>query len=444
MQSIPLAITALSASLLLAVIGFRPRKVTLIGLLAALLVLPFFPHGPAVGLFSFDLFAVFFAAIFLSVAFLAALASDSRLPAFYASVLLATLGMIVAASANDLLAIFLGVELLTAPGYLLVFLGKTAERTEAAVKYFVVSILASALLLLGIVLLAADGGSTNLSRVAFTGSPVFLIGFAAALAGLGFKMRIFPFNFWTPDVYQGAPPGVPGFLAGAGKKAGFAAFIRLAVVVVPFIRNWTVLIAVLAALTMTIPNLTALVQRNLRRLLAYSIMTHAGFLLMGLAILSPLAVSGTLVHTVTHAFMALGAFLVAGVLQRRGLHEIVQLRGFGWRHPFLAASLTVFLLSLAGIPLLAGFASKFYLFYGVAREGLLVLTVIAVANSVISLYYYFRVIRAMYGYPAAGKVYGVPRGTAAAILVCLLLTVLIGLYPLPLYDLALAAAGMLV
>jgi len=381
-----------------------------------------------------DLFSRFFAVLILGVAFLVVLASKADKAVYYGALLLSTIGMLVAASSKDILLLYVGIELVTAPAYLLIFYGKTKATTEAATKYFVISIVASVFLLLGVGLLAISAGTTTLATMHLSGG-LFLLGIVSVLAGLGFKMGIFPFNFWIPDVYQGASPEVAGFLAGASKKAGFAAFMRV-LIVLPFIPQWTTIMIILALLTMTIPNIMALLQENARRMLAYSIMTHAGFLLMGIIFISPISWSGTLVHAFTHGFMALGAFLVLGVFRTNKIEQIEQFRGMGWKNPFLGISLTLFLLSLAGIPLMAGFASKLYLFYAVATDGLVWLVVIAILNSALSLFYYFRVIRALYGYDASGRSLKIHEGTKMAIWICLGIVLLLGVLPGPLYRMA--------
>ncbi len=388
-----------------------------------------------------DGYAVFFTLLFMSLAFLVILSAKRARPVYYGSILLSTMGMILAASATDLVILYLGIELATVPVYVLVAYGKTRDRMEAGVKYFVVSMLASAFLLLGIGLLSVSSG-TALATLHLDGV-LGVLGLAGILTGLGFKMGLFPFNAWIPDVYQGAPPEIAGFLAGASKKAGFAAFISIiAAVHLPVL--WRPLILMIAALSMTIPNLIALVQTDVRRMLAYSIMTHAGFLFMGLVVLSRGSLSGLLVHAFVHGFMALGAFLVVGVFSARKLFTIEQFQGLGWRSPFLGISLTLFLLSLAGMPVLAGFMSKLYLFYAVLREGLSWIVLLAIVNSAISLYYYFRIIRVLYGYEPSGKSIEVALHTRVAVLLCVLVVVLLGLYPVPLLHAAVRVAGLVV
>ncbi len=419
------------------------KRTTIAGMLLAIAPLLLLPAGGVVSeLIKADMFTLFFAIIFLSVGALVALSSKESTAVFNGSLLLSTIGMIVAASANDLILLFISIELVTAPTYVLVAYHKTPMRMEAAVKYFVVGIVASALLVLGLALIASSAGTTSISLLTFSTEPLFILGIAAFIAGMGFKLAMFPFNFWIPDVYQGAPPEVAGLLAASSKKAAYAAFLRVAVVI-SVLDNWSMLFAVIAAITMTVPNVIALLQVNVRRLLSYSIISHAGFLLMGVAAATSLGYSALLFHSLTHAFMTLGAFLVLGVFLSHNIESLEQLKGLGWRNPFLGAALTVFLLSLAGIPLMAGFASKFYLFYATIDAGLLWLALLAIVNSVIALYYYFRVIRALYAYQSGGHAFKVRRGTVAAIVVCLIVTVVAGIYPQPFIELANAAVAAL-
>lgn len=439
---LPIAVLALTfvAVILLDLWGLRKRikLIAVSGFFAALLSL-FVDVSIEIPLINADIFSVFFALIFLLVGMLVVLSTHEATAIFHGSIILSTIGMILAAAANDLILIYISIELVTSPTYVLVAYHKTAKRMEAAVKYFIIGIVASALLLFGLALLVATTGTTSISAMHFSTNPLFLLGIAAFIAGLGFKLGIFPFNFWIPDVYQGAAPEIAGFLAGASKKAAYAAFIRVAVVLA-VLHNWALLFSVLAALTMTIANIIALMQSNVRRLLAYSIMSQAGFLLIGIAIATSIGYSATLFHAFTHAFMALGAFLVLGVLHKESIDD---LKGMGWKSPFLAGALTIFLLSLAGIPLLSGFASKLYLFYAAADAGLVLLAVLAILNSVISLYYYFKIIRAMYAFDATPSQIHLRTGVKIAIVVCLIVTLVAGVYPGPFIDVAKAAANVL-
>lgn len=422
------------------------RGVAAGGLLLCAAALAFLPiRWPSTqhALLASDAFAVYVGLLCLGIALLTIMASRERSAAYLCSVLLSAIGMLLAAGATDLLLLFVSIELVTAPTYVLVAWGRTRQRMEAATKYFIVGIISSLLLLLGLLLISVAGGSTSLAALVPSSSPLFLLGIGALLAGLGFKLGIFPFNLWIPDVYQGAPPQVAGLLAGAAKKAGYAALLRVAAVIALALHSWALVIAVLAALTMTLPNLAAIWQGNARRMVAYSIMSHAGFLLMGVAAGGVIGTGAVLFHAATHAAMVLGAFLVLGVFAAHRLERIEDLSGLGRRNPFLGVALTLFLLSLAGIPLLAGFASKLALFVAAADAGLAWLTALAVLNSVIALFYYFRIIRALYAHRSAGKRFEVRAGVLVAVAACLVVTVLFGLFPGPMIEWSSAAAQAL-
>jgi proton-translocating NADH-quinone oxidoreductase chain N len=440
--SIGLLLVAFVSVILLEFIGERKyvKEITVAGFILAFLPLLLLPGGTS-ELLRVDLFTIFFSVLFLAIGLLVVLSSKESTAVYDGSILLATIGMMLAAAANDLILLYISIELVTAPTYVLVAYGKTPKRMEAALKYFIVGIVASALLLLGIALLAATGTST-ISSLTLSTNPLFLLGVAAFVAGLGFKLSIFPFNFWVPDVYEGAPAEVAALLAGASKKAAYAALLRVAVVLAA-LHTWSLMFAILAAITMTVPNIIALLQTNVRRLLAYSIMSHAGFLLIGVAIATQTGYSALLFHALMHGFMVLGAFLVLGIFSSHGFESIEQLKGLGWRNRFLGISLTLLLLSLAGIPLLGGFASKLYLFYTGIETGYFWLAALAILNSVIALYYYFKIIRALYAYNAAGHTFHVRPATLIAIWICLIIIIVAGVYPTPFIDFATAAASAL-
>jgi F420H2 dehydrogenase subunit N len=442
LASIIILAVTFAAVILLDVFGARKhlKSAAVLGALLAFAAL-LLPSAAVSPLVHFDAFTIFFAIIGLAVTLLVIIASHEATAAYHGSLILSAIGMILAASANDLILLYISIELVTVPTYVLVAYHRTAKRMEAATKYFIVSIVASALLLLGLGMLAS-AGTTTISEMSFQATPYFLLGITAFIAGIGFKLGIFPFNFWIPDVYEGAPSAISGLLAGASKKAAYAAFLRVAVVIAA-LHNWSMIFAALAALSMTVPNIIALMQANARRMLAYSIMSHAGFLLLGIALATELGYAALLFHAFGHAFMVLGAFLVLGVFAAHNLETIDQLKGAGWRNPFLGFALTIFLLSLAGIPLLVGFASKFYLFYATIDAGYFWLAALAILNSVISLYYYFRIIRAMYAYPGGGQPFRMRPSMIAAIIICLVVIIAAGIYPAPFIRFAHAAVAAL-
>jgi NADH-quinone oxidoreductase subunit N len=382
---------------------------------------------------------------------------------FYGLLLFATLGMMVVASAKELFTLFLGIETTSMSSYLLAAFRRDRISSEAGLKYFVIGAISSGMTLFAISLLYGMAGTTIIKDIA----PHLTIGggydvasmlaIVLLLAGLGFKISMVPFHAWAPDVYSGAPVPVAGILASASKAMGFVALFQVFLVGLIGVKsNWELAVALLAVVTMTVGNLVAVQQTNLRRMLAYSSIAQAGYLLIALAVGSWYAVGGGLFHLFTNAAMKLGAFLVVGALLYAGIPDHVDgWRGLGRRAPMLAFAMTVFLLSMAGLPPFGGFASKFVLFSGAIDVGvtqglgwLIWLAVAAVLNSAISLYYYLRVIRAMYvDAPDSGGAEGaeverieVPMGTQVAVLACVALVILMGVWPQPFINAAMRAA----
>ena len=373
---------------------------------------------------------------------------------FYGLMLMATLAMILMAGAGELITAYISLELLNFSLYVLTAYAKDDFRSnEAGVKYIILSVVASALLLYGISFLYGVTGSTSYGGIAQALSsggagvqPGLIIGLVLMTAGLGFKVAAVPFHMWTPDVYEGAPTPVTALIAVASKAAGFALLLRLfGVALLPVADSWQPLVAVLAALTMTLGNLVAIQQRNIKRLLAYSSISQVGYLLMGVATLSQFSASAIIFHMVGYAVTNLAAFLCVIVYQNMtGEEEIDQYAGMAQRSPFLALGLTAALFSLAGMPLFAGFTTKFYLFTAVASQGYTWLMALAVVNSLISLYYYLKVIRNMYvSAPADGRSLALPGLTASTLAVLVFLVVIFGVYPSPLIDMINVATRVL-
>jgi NADH-quinone oxidoreductase subunit N len=372
---------------------------------------------------------------------------------FYSLLLFATFGMMVVASAQELFTLFLGIELTSMSSYLLAAFRRDRVGSEAGLKYFVIGAISSGMTLFAISLLYGMSGTTIIADMAATitvgGSydAASLLAIVLLLAGLGFKISAVPFHAWAPDVYSGAPVPVAGVLASASKAMGFVAIFQVFLVGLVGVKsNWELAVGLLAVITMTVGNLVALQQTNLRRMLAYSSIAQAGYLLIAVAV-------GTF-HLLTNAAMKLGAFLIVGALLYAGIPDHIDgWKGLGKRAPLLAFAMTVFLLSMAGLPPFGGFASKFVLFSGAVdvgvTEGLGWLTWLAVAavlNSALSLYYYLRVIRAMY-VDAPETVEGaaverieVPMGTTVAVLLCLGLVLAMGLVPQPFVEVSMKAA----
>ena len=359
-----------------------------------------------------DRYALFFALLLIAATALTILLSVDflrlhALPAgeYYALMLLSTSGMVFMAAANDLIVIFLALEIMSVAVYVLVgMLRQEVRSNEASLKYFLLGAFATGFLLYGIAFFYGATGSTRLDVVAQAVArdgltPFLLLGLALVLVGFGFKVALIPFHVWTPDVYEGAPTAVTAFMAVGVKAAAFAAFARVfAGALVSVAASWTGVLWVLAALTMTVGNVGAVTQRNVKRMLAYSSIAHAGYALVGLVTATKAGEAALLYYLVVYAVMNLGAFGVLIALGRRGEPNemLADFAGVGFRQPVLGLTMAVFMLSLAGIPPTAGFAGKFYLFSAAVDAGYVGLAVIGVLNSVISVYYYLGVLVQMY------------------------------------------------
>lgn len=414
------ATTALAVLLLDLVTGRKKALgyLSLLGLLAAL-VATANTYGvrsaPFNGMLLIDGFSFFFKLTFLAVATLVVLGSltyvvrSESQGEYYVLLLLATLGMMLVASAGDLITLFIGIELASISTYVLAGFRKDPQTTEAAAKYFIMGALSSALILFGISLIYGMTGTTNIHQIAYILSlaisrgsfaPAAYLAMVLLIAGFGFKMAVVPFHMWAPDTYQGAPTTITAFLAAGSKSMGFAAAFRVFAIALVALRvEWSLVFGILAAVTMTLGNVVALNQRNIKRMLAYSSIGHAGYIVVGLAVLTPLGFAGGLLHILTHAFMKGGAFLAVALLSYAMVGEDIEdYIGLGKRAPVTAFALLIFLLSLIGIPPLAGFWSKFLLVTAALDAGgwAFWLAVLLVLNSAISLFYYARIIKYMY------------------------------------------------
>ena len=411
------------------------------------------------GLYSVDHFALFFKGFFLIAGVVAVLISVeyvgkklSHPGEYYSLLVFSILGAVIMASAGELLTAYIGIELLSFSLYVLVALARGDGRTaEASAKYILLGALSSAILLFGISILYGTLGTTNfrsmepILRFSF-GSPTVVVGFAMVLAGLGFKLAAVPFHLWAPDTYEGAPTPITAHLSVLSKAAAFAVALRFfAEALSGSVEEWQTAVAVLAAVSMTIGNLTAVAQRNIKRLLAYSSVGQVGFLLMGLAALSYDASNALVLHMVGYAFTNLAVFMVVIVLENQtGGEEVGDFAGLADRAPLAAMVMTAGLFSLAGLPIFAGFVTKFYLFTAVAAEGLLWLAGLAIANSVVSLFYYLRIVREMYvSEPGAAGPIPTSVATTSVLLALLAGTVLVGVYPSPFLHMIDAANGSL-
>ena len=403
------------------------------------------------GTFALDGYALFFDWLFLAAGALVVLMSMSYLGEtdiepgeYYALLMFALVGMMVMAAATDLIVIFLGLEIMSISVYILVGSWRTQPRAnEAALKYFLLGAFATGFLLYGIALLWGATGSFRLDEIAeriatqvplAEGSTLLLAGIAMLIIALGFKVAAVPFHMWTPDVYEGAPTTVTALMAVAVKAAAFAAFIRIFMWgLAPAHAEWWVVLWVLAAATMTMGNVLALAQRSVKRMLAYSSVAHAGYVLVAVTTGSSDGGAAALFYLLAYAFMTVGAFGVVAAVGRAGesLENIEDYAGLGRRSPLLGATMAIFMLSLMGMPPLAGFAGKFYVFSVAVQEDFIILAVVGVLNSVVSAGYYIRLLIAMYMTPEPAEAPAPVRHPylIASIVIAAGLTVLIGVLP---------------
>ncbi len=418
------------------------------------------------GIFHIDNFSLFFSAFFLVIGVVVVLSSAQYVQQYlthpgeyYGILLFSIVGMMLMAAAGELLTAYVALELLSFSLYILASYARNEPKSnEAGIKYVLLGAFSSALLLYGISLIYGAVGATRFQDIALAlrgmegVNSLLVVGIALVLAGLGFKVAAVPFHMWAPDVYEGAPMPVTAYIAVGSKVAAFALLLRLfAEAFAPAIDQWRLLVAALAALTMTTGNLVALTQTSIKRLLAYSSIAHVGYLLMGLAALSPLASTGLMLYLVGYAVTNMLVFVCAiAFFNREGKDEISALAGLADRSPFLAAAMAAALFSLAGLPFFAGFTVKFYLFSATAKAGLLWLAGIAITNSLISLYYYLMVIKQMYINPAPQPTpLRLPWPMVALLSVLLLGVLFVGIYPGPIVEAVEAAtraifpAGML-
>ena len=373
---------------------------------------------------------------------------------YYALVLFSTSGMLLLTSASDLIVVFLAIELMSLSLYVLSGLFKGRRQAgEASMKYFLLGAFASAFLLYGIALLYGATGTTNIDRIAAAAAAaphdtLLIAGLGLLLVGFGFKISSAPFHMWAPDVYEGAPTSVTALIATGSKAAVFAVLVRLLLSGVRAVQaDWTAVLWVLAALTMTLGNVVAIAQSNLKRMLAYSSIAHVGYMLVGLVAGGAAGAGAVLFYLLAYTFTTAGTFGVITLCVRAG-EEAVDVRdyaGLGRRHPVLAFALALLLLSLVGIPPLAGFVGKFYLFGAAVRAGFVWLAVLGVLNSAVAAYYYLRVIVTMYMQEPDGQSASVAPSFAGglAVTIAVIGVVLLGLMPAPFVDLAQVAVAPL-
>lgn len=419
------------------------------------------------GMLRADEFAIFFKVLFAGTAVVILLASKDYVSKFaryegeyYALILLSALGMMLMATSRDLITIYISLELTSLSLYALVGFMKDAKSSEAGLKYLLLGAVASAVLLYGMALIFGITGQTGLSEIAalipegnLWETPLLLLGVVFLIAGFGFKIATVPFQMWVPDVYEGAPTIVTAYLSVGSKAAGFAVILRVFLEALggdPLV-GWAMIFAVLSAISMMIGNLVAIAQSNIKRMLAYSSIAQAGYLMVGLAAVTRAGESGDgvlygptglIFFMGCYALANLGAFIaIIAISNKIDSDNIADYSGMGSRAPMLASALTLCLVSLIGLPPTAGFLAKFYLFTAAAHHDLIWLVVIAVINTAIAAYYYLRVVKVMwFGSPASKESVPSSWSLRAALAITCLGVLVLFFYPSPLLDLARDAA----
>ncbi len=402
------------------------------------------------GMFTSDGYALFFKILFLIIAFLTILISMDytkregiELGEYYALILFSTLGMMLMAAGTHLVTIFLGLETMSISIYILVGMMREDRRSvESALKYFLLGAFATGFLLYGIAFIYGATGSLQLKEIAsyiaskkdLLNSPMLLMSLVFLTIGFGFKIASVPFHMWTPDVYEGAPTSITAFMATGVKAAGFSALIRVFFSALPGFRpDWTSIMWLIAVATMTVGNIVAISQTNIKRMLAYSSIAHAGYILVAFVAGNDLGTSGILFYLMTYAFMNIGAFTCVILFGKKGEENtlINDYAGMGFKHPLIAAAMTIFLLSMAGIPPLGGFMAKFYVFSAAVKEKFYWLAILGMLNSAVSVYYYLRVTVMMYFRESEREITGLQFSPASVIALVLALigTLYLGIFP---------------
>jgi NADH-quinone oxidoreductase subunit N len=406
------------------------------------------------GVLLVDNFSAFFKLVFLTGAALSIGLSLRYLDIerehhgeYYALILFATMGMMFMAGAMDLVTLYIGLETMAIATYILVgFLRNNQRSNEASMKYFLLGAFSSGILLYGMSLLYGISGSTRFIQIAQAladrpaGDPISLMAMITLSAGLFFKIAAVPFHQWTPDAYEGAPTSITAFMSVAVKAASFAMMVRIFMIAMyPLRPQWTAVMTAVSVLTMTIGNIAAITQSNVKRLLAYSSISHAGYILIGFIAGNETGLTAVPLYLLIYTFTNIGAWAVIVALRRRDVigEHIDEMSGLFFKNPGAAILMLIFLLSLAGIPPTAGFIGKYYLFAAAIETGHNVLAVIAVLNAAISLYFYLRIVVVMFMRDATektGLVYS--PGVVAALGVAFLFTMWIGVYPDPFISMA--------
>jgi len=413
-------------------------------------------------LYTIDNYGTFFKGLFIAILVLVSVVSLSYADReeigsgeYYALLMFGVLGMMVMTSSHHFVTIFIGLEVMSLSIYVLCgLLRGNLSSVEAALKYFLLGAFATAFLLYGMAMIY---GSTGLVDVAELkkfflmkqpfSATMFIIGLGFLIVGFGFKIASVPFHMWTPDVYQGAPTSITAYMATGVKAAAFGALIRVFFTAfVPFQFGWSEIIWVLAVLTMCVGNITALVQRDIKRMLAYSSIAHAGYILVAFITGDRTLASSMLYYLMAYSFMNIGAFTVVIVLQKKGENnsDLDSYAGLGTRHPFVALCMSIFLLSLAGVPPLAGFMGKFYVFSTAVKAQYYWLAIIGFLNSVVAAYYYLRVMMYMYFRETIGEPGTADKapGYGLVMLICIWALLHMGIFPKAFLLMAQKAVGI--
>ena len=443
----------------------RLGYVSLVGVILALIFsVPLFGNVQSgfSGMVVADNYAVFFKVVFGIICLLTILISIGYTRQqgigtgeYYVLVLFSTVGMMLMAAGTNLLTIFLGLETMSISIYVLAGIKRTDPKSvESAMKYFILGAFATGFFLYGVALVYGATGSFNLKEIASflsaSGSagrtPLVIIGIGLLTIGFGFKVATVPFHMWTPDVYEGAPTSITAFMATGIKAAAFAGLVRVFYSALGvFQPDWIAIMWLLSVATMTVGNIVAISQSNIKRMLAYSSIAHAGYILVAFTAGNELGTSSILYYLLAYAFMNIGAFAIVILLGRKGEENtlISDYAGIGFKYPLLAASMTIFMLSMAGIPPLAGFMGKFYIFSAAVKAKLYWLAIIGVLNSALSVYYYLRVTVVMYFREAERDMTGLAFSPAGVIGVIIAVAgvLYLGIFPSSVLALARASIG---
>jgi NADH-quinone oxidoreductase subunit N len=442
-------------------------NLTIAGLAAAIaaaLYAQTIPGTAFQGMLVIDGFATFFRILVLAIGILSVLLSYRFLQReragtgeYHSLILFSLAGQMIMAAADELIVIFIGLEISSIATYVLAgYLREDKRNNEAALKYFLLGSFATAFFLYGISLIYGGAGTTDLSGIhaALSGPQppaLLIVGLAAALmfVGLGFKVSAAPFQMWAPDVYQGASAPVTAFMSAAPKAAAFAVFLRIFMTAFePIGAGWEPLVWGSALLSMTMGNFAALLQTNIKRMLAYSSIAHAGYLLVAVTARSEEGTAAVMFYLAAYALMNVGAFGAVTYIAGKGERYVAvdDFAGFGRRQPWTAAMMTIFLLSLIGVPLTAGFFGKFYIFKAALQSNLVWLTVLGLLNSAVGAFYYLRILVVMYMHEpgeAASAAEPLTGGFRAAMGLCALGTLLLGIFPGPVLDFAVRSAALI-